>query len=181
MWSAGYVLAELLLGQPLFPRESGVDQLVEIIKIWGTPTREGIRCMNLNYTEFKFPQIKAHPWHKRTPGEAVDLVLRLLQYSPNLRCTTLYAFCMSPHLQWILVTKLGMLDGFRWMSFNVCFVHFWCYQRNLTVLSFTCHFMYGNITLHVDISHVIAGGDTLSKLSSYIITKKNKKIKKKRE
>ncbi|KAG5061825.1 hypothetical protein JHK85_003008 [Glycine max] len=80
---------------PLFPGESGVDQLVEIIKVLGTPTREEIKCMNPNYTEFKFPQIKAHPWHKifhkRLPPEAVDLVSRLLQYSPNLRCTALEA------------------------------------------------------------------------------------------
>ncbi|KAK9757988.1 hypothetical protein RND81_01G198900 [Saponaria officinalis] len=95
MWSVGCVMAELLHGQPIFPGESGVDQLVEIIKILGTPTREEIRCMNPNYTEFKFPQIKAHPWHKvfhkRMPHEAVDLVSRLLQYSPNLRCTALEA------------------------------------------------------------------------------------------
>ncbi|GFZ04484.1 shaggy-related kinase 11 [Actinidia rufa] len=93
IWSAGCVLAELLLGQPLFPGESGIDQLVEIIKVLGTPTREEIKCMNPNYTEFKFPQIKAHPWHKifhkRTPPEAVDLVSRLLQYSPNLRSSAL--------------------------------------------------------------------------------------------
>ncbi|CAN0904260.1 Shaggy-related protein kinase epsilon [Linum grandiflorum] len=95
IWSVGCVLAELLLGQPLFPGESGVDQLVEIIKVLGTPTREEIKCMNPNYTEFKFPQIKAHPWHKifhkRMPPEAVDLVSRLLQYSPNLRCTAVEA------------------------------------------------------------------------------------------
>ncbi|KMZ71458.1 putative Protein kinase [Zostera marina] len=95
IWSAGCVLAELLLGQPLFPGESGVDQLVEIIKVLGTPTREEIKCMNPNYTEFKFPQIKAHPWHKifhkRMPPEAVDLVSRLLQYSPNLRSTAVEA------------------------------------------------------------------------------------------
>jgi glycogen synthase kinase 3 beta len=99
MWSTGCVMAELLLGQPLFPGESGVDQLVEIIKVLGTPTREEIKCMNPNYTEFKFPQIKAHPWHKvfqkRLPPEAVDLVSRLLQYSPNLRCTALEA-CIHP-------------------------------------------------------------------------------------
>ncbi|XP_047327705.1 shaggy-related protein kinase alpha-like [Impatiens glandulifera] len=93
IWSAGCVLAELLLGQPLFPGESGVDQLVEIIKVLGTPTREEIKCMNPNYTEFKFPQIKAHPlhkiFHKRTPPEAVDLVSRLLQYSPNLRSSAI--------------------------------------------------------------------------------------------
>ena len=64
VWSAGCVLAELLLGQPIFPGDSGVDQLVEIIKVLGTPTREQIREMNPNYTEFKFPQIKAHPWQK---------------------------------------------------------------------------------------------------------------------
>lgn len=95
IWSGGCVLAELLLGQPLFPGESGVDQLVEIIKVLGTPTREEIKCMNPNYTEYKFPQIKAHPWHKifhkRMPPEAVDLVSRLLQYSPNLRSTALEA------------------------------------------------------------------------------------------
>lgn len=57
--------------QPLFPGESGVDQLVEIIKILGTPTREEIKCMNPNYTEFKFPQIKAHPWHKVGTGRMI--------------------------------------------------------------------------------------------------------------
>ncbi|XP_071691124.1 shaggy-related protein kinase epsilon-like [Rutidosis leptorrhynchoides] len=99
MWSTGCVMAELLLGHPLFPGESGVDQLVEIIKILGTPTREEIKCMNPHYTEFKFPQIKAHPWHKifqkRMPPEAVDLVSRLLQYSPKLRCSALDA-CAHP-------------------------------------------------------------------------------------
>ncbi|KAL3725769.1 hypothetical protein ACJRO7_030750 [Eucalyptus globulus] len=96
MWCAGCVLAELLRGQPLFPGESGLDQLVEIIKVLGTPTREEIKCMNPYYTEFKFPQIKAHPWHKVyihkcMPPEAVELVSRLLHYSPNLRCTALDA------------------------------------------------------------------------------------------
>lgn len=33
VWSAGTVFAELLLGQPIFPGDSGVDQLVEIIKV----------------------------------------------------------------------------------------------------------------------------------------------------
>lgn len=58
VWSVGCVVAELLLGSPLFPGESGVDQLVEIIKVLGTPTREEIHAMNPNYTEFKFPQVR---------------------------------------------------------------------------------------------------------------------------
>lgn len=36
VWSAGCVVAELLLGQPIFPGDSGVDQLVEIIKVEST-------------------------------------------------------------------------------------------------------------------------------------------------
>ncbi|EIE26193.1 Pkinase-domain-containing protein, partial [Coccomyxa subellipsoidea C-169] len=95
LWSVGCVMAELLLGQPLFPGESGVDQLVEIIKVLGTPSREDIHAMNPNYTEFKFPQIKAHPWSKvfskRLPTDAVDLVSTLLQYSPVRRCSALQA------------------------------------------------------------------------------------------
>ena len=61
MRSVGCVLAELLLGVPLFPGESGVDQLVEIIKVLGTPTLEEIQAMNQNYTEYKFPQARARP------------------------------------------------------------------------------------------------------------------------
>ncbi len=99
VWSAGCVLAELLLGQPIFPGDSGVDQLVEIIKVLGTPTKEQIREMNRNYTEFKFPQIKAHPWQKvfrtRTPPEAIELVSRLLEYTPSSRITPLQA-CAHP-------------------------------------------------------------------------------------
>ena len=95
IWSLGCVMAELLLGQPLFPGESGVDQLVEIIKVLGTPTREEIHDMNPNYTEFKFPQIKAHPWskvfHKRLSPDALDLISHLLVYSPEARFTGLEA------------------------------------------------------------------------------------------
>merc|ERR1712062_282548 len=89
IWSTACVTAELILGQPIFPGESGVDQLVEIIKVLGTPSREELMAMNPNYTEFKFPQIKPHPWHKvfrsRTSPEAIDYVSRLLVYDPKTR------------------------------------------------------------------------------------------------
>lgn len=72
VWSTGCVMAELMLGQPLFPGESGIDQLVEIIKVLGTPTREQIRTMNPNYMEHKFPQIKPHPFNKVRSLIALD-------------------------------------------------------------------------------------------------------------
>jgi serine/threonine protein kinase len=120
IWSAGCVMAELLLGQPIFPGDSGVDQLVEIIKVLGTPSREQIREMNPNYTEFKFPQIKPHPWNKvttrktrrpwdesffqqiifqvfrpRTAQEALELISRLLEYTPSARLAPLQACAHS--------------------------------------------------------------------------------------
>lgn len=64
IWSTGCVMAELLTGSPLFPGESGIDQLVEIIKVLGTPSKEQIRTMNPNYMEHKFPQIKPHPFNR---------------------------------------------------------------------------------------------------------------------
>jgi glycogen synthase kinase 3 beta len=98
IWSTACVTAELILGQPIFPGESGVDQLVEIIKVLGTPTREELMAMNPNYTEFKFPQIKPHPWHKvfrsRTSPEAIDYVSKLLVYDPKTRPSGLQC-CMA--------------------------------------------------------------------------------------
>ncbi|KAI7898415.1 kinase-like domain-containing protein [Cokeromyces recurvatus] len=93
IWSSGCVMAELLLGQPLFPGESGIDQLVEIIKVLGTPTKEEILTMNPEYyMEHKFPIIKPHPLSKvffrsRAPPEALDLLSHILQYDPKLRPT----------------------------------------------------------------------------------------------
>jgi len=89
IWSQGCVGAELLLAQPLFPGDSGVDQLVEIIKVLGTPTKEEIRSMNSNYIEFKFPQIKGCQWKKifrnKTPEEAMDFIAATLAYTPSKR------------------------------------------------------------------------------------------------
>jgi len=93
VWSEGCVFAELLIGSPLFPGSSGVDQLVEIIKILGTPTKEELKCMNPNYQEFKFPQIRAYPWTSifkaNTPPEAMELISKMLAYVPPNRVTAI--------------------------------------------------------------------------------------------
>ncbi|XP_020202510.1 shaggy-related protein kinase eta [Cajanus cajan] len=106
IWSAGCVLAELLLGKPLFPGENAVDQLVEIIKVLGTPTQEEVPCMNPNKKNFKFPQI----FHEKMPPEAIDLASRLLQYSPSLRCTALEA-CAHPFFDELREPNAQLPDG----------------------------------------------------------------------
>jgi len=96
VWSSGCVMAELIMGQPIFAGDSGIDQLVEIIKVLGTPTREEIRHMNRDYKDYKqFPSIRPHPWYKlfpaETPKEAMDLMSKMLVYTPQKRIKPLGA------------------------------------------------------------------------------------------
>ncbi|CAJ1938669.1 unnamed protein product [Sphenostylis stenocarpa] len=106
IWSAGCVLAELLLGKPLFPGDNAVDQLVEIIKVLGTPSEEEVCCTNSNSNDFKFSQI----FHEKMPPEAIDLASRLLQYSPTLRCTALEA-CAHPFFDELREPNAHLPDG----------------------------------------------------------------------
>jgi len=96
VWSTGTVIAEMILGQPVFPGESASDQLVEIIKILGTPSKNEILAMNPLSNEFKFPQIKPYPWAKIYKNRVInddfiDLLSNLLIYDPNARLTPLKA------------------------------------------------------------------------------------------
>jgi len=89
LWSVACVTGEMILGQVLFAGDTGVDQLMEMIKVLGTPTKDDLTSMNPKFLEFKFPQIKSRPWvkifRKRTSDEAVDWISRLLQYNPTAR------------------------------------------------------------------------------------------------
>lgn len=90
VWSAGCVMSELLLGKPLFCGETSVDQLVEIIKVLGTPASEEIMSMNPSYTEFRFPDVKGQTWNEifdHVSSSAIDLITSLLCYSPEKRAT----------------------------------------------------------------------------------------------
>lgn len=95
IWSAGCVMAELMQCQPMFPGESGIDQLVEIIRVLGTPTKEQLLSMNPNYTEHRFPQIKPTPFSKifrsRSQSEAVEFLTQMLQYAPLKRLSAIDA------------------------------------------------------------------------------------------
>eukprot|EP01126_Amoeba_proteus_P053390 TRINITY_DN6504_c1_g1_i8.p1 TRINITY_DN6504_c1_g1~~TRINITY_DN6504_c1_g1_i8.p1 ORF type:complete len:231 (+),score=42.35 TRINITY_DN6504_c1_g1_i8:698-1390(+) len=125
IWSAGCVMAELLLSHPLFAGESGVDQLVEIIKILGlsppphfnppltqeynltllpsrsgTPTSVEVRAMNPDCTDYlSFPFLKKQPWGRifplGTPDLALELIEKMLVYTPHHRVLPFQA-CSHP-------------------------------------------------------------------------------------
>lgn len=96
IWSAGCVFAEMMMGQPLFTGKDGIDQLVEIIKVLGTPSKEELQAMNPNYPPYEFtPKVAPHPWEKvfrgYVPREANELVGLLLTYTPAARLPPLHA------------------------------------------------------------------------------------------
>ena len=88
VWSMGCVITELVLARPLFPGATTSDQLVEIIRILGTPTKDDICSMNPHFKDHKFPDIKPIPFDKvlknrNIPEYFLDLISKLLVYYPN--------------------------------------------------------------------------------------------------
>lgn len=99
IWSAGCVIAEMILGQPLFPGESGIDQLVEIIKVLGTPTLEDISKMNPEYMEHTFPPIKSILLLKIFKNNfdigLTELLNKILVYNPLKRVNAVQGMNME--------------------------------------------------------------------------------------
>jgi glycogen synthase kinase 3 beta len=92
VWSAGCVVAEMFLGMPLFRGESSVDQLVEIIKVLGTPTRAQVNSMNPKYDGWELPEVQPRNWNsvlRGAPSEAIDFIASVLTYEPQRRPTAL--------------------------------------------------------------------------------------------
>lgn len=60
----GCIIAELLLGEPLFAGETGNSQIAEIIKILGTPSETQMISMGAKSTNIKLPIIQSKSWLK---------------------------------------------------------------------------------------------------------------------
>jgi glycogen synthase kinase 3 beta len=61
----------MINGDPPFMGDSQLDQLIEIIKILGTPSKNTVLEMNKNYDmrDYKYPVINTKDWRK------VDILL----------------------------------------------------------------------------------------------------------
>ena len=96
MWSSGCVLAELLLGNPLFVGEGPVEQVVAIVKLLGIPTKEELYAMIHDTTELQFADIARTPFEdvfgKDCP-DAIDLLKKLLRFVPSERLSPLEVCC----------------------------------------------------------------------------------------
>ncbi|GAW82920.1 mitogen-activated protein kinase 1 [Plasmodium gonderi] len=91
MWSLGCIMAELLIGKPLFRGNSTMNQLERIIEITGKPTKKDIEDIKSPFAETiisSFVDIKKKKisdiFHKASV-ESIDLLQKLLQFNPTKR------------------------------------------------------------------------------------------------
>merc|ERR1711990_514577 len=91
IWSFGCILGELLGNKPLFPGSSTMNQLERIIEFTGRPSHDEIEAIKSPFAGTMLESIP--PVAKKTLNdlfpsgsvEALDLLRRLLQFSPTKR------------------------------------------------------------------------------------------------
>jgi mitogen-activated protein kinase 15 len=94
MWSLGCILAELLLGKPVFPGTSTLNQLDRVLEITGRPTADDIESINSPLASTMLESLPAtKPKRLRdlfptASDDALDLMKNLLHFNPNKRLTT---------------------------------------------------------------------------------------------
>uniref|UniRef100_A0A4W3GJW3 Mitogen-activated protein kinase 15 n=1 Tax=Callorhinchus milii TaxID=7868 RepID=A0A4W3GJW3_CALMI len=85
MWSVGCILAEMLIGSPLFPGTSSINQIERVMRVIPAPSTEGnSQAKILSGTRSTLDELLP----KTTPPDALDLLKKLLVFNPEKRLTS---------------------------------------------------------------------------------------------
>ncbi|KAG8134142.1 hypothetical protein E2320_011849 [Naja naja] len=94
MWSIGCILGEMLLGKPLFPGTSTVNQIEQILHVIPPPSTEDLEAFHSDYRASVINRVSCQPQltleellPASTPPQALDLLKRLLVFNPEKRLT----------------------------------------------------------------------------------------------
>ncbi|MCI4392131.1 hypothetical protein PGIGA_G00142560 [Pangasianodon gigas] len=94
MWSVGCILGEMLLGKPLFPGTSTMNQIEKIMSVIPHPMPEDIVAIRSEYGASVIQRMLLRPqvplgdlMQPSVPPDALDLLQRLLVFNPDKRLT----------------------------------------------------------------------------------------------
>ncbi|KAK3875502.1 hypothetical protein Pcinc_019639 [Petrolisthes cinctipes] len=98
MWSLGCILGEMLLGKPMFPGSSTIDQIERIMAIISPPSRDDLHQVSSQYAATLLSKPLGNGSSGRgskslreiltgAPNDAIDLIEKLLLFSPDRRLT----------------------------------------------------------------------------------------------
>lgn len=107
IWAIGCVVAEMVLGEPLFPGKNSKDQFVRIMNILGSPTSQELFEM-CHSPPTNLPEIKGSGLSaklKNFDPELVDFLSKVLVYSPAQRLKPLEAL-LHPYFNSLRSQKL---------------------------------------------------------------------------
>ncbi|NXO71556.1 MK15 kinase, partial [Phainopepla nitens] len=94
MWSIGCILGEMLLGKPLFPGTSTMNQIEQILRVIPAPSPEDILALQSEYKASVINHMSSRQrvafeeiFPSSTPPPALDLLKKLLVFNPDKRLT----------------------------------------------------------------------------------------------
>jgi len=93
MWSIGCILGEQILGRPIFPGTSTMNQLDRILEVTGRPSDEDIDAIKSSYASTMLehlPCTRPESLTEKFPtasAEALDLMRLCLKFNPSQRIT----------------------------------------------------------------------------------------------
>lgn len=92
IWAAGCILAEMLMGKPIFPGSNNQDQFMKIVLVLGAPSQTDLLAMRKSQKQdLKFPYIEPLYFGSLLPKTLIDpeivadLLYGMLCYNPKMR------------------------------------------------------------------------------------------------
>lgn len=91
IWAVGCILAEMLLGRPLLPGTSTLDQIEKVFELTGQPTAEDLEQLRSATSEQLLSSVKVlprKPLHElvpKAPPDALDFMQQCFQLDPRKR------------------------------------------------------------------------------------------------